>query len=1010
MIPFLRRIAREYVRRHTLDELSNFCFVFPNKRSATFFLRYLDLEIASPHIEPEVTTVGDFIASLAPYAEAPRFLQLATLYEAYREIAPDTVPDFDRFMFWGEILLADFADVDRYLANPHELFSNIEELREINSTYLTDIQRDIISRYWGDEAPGLRFEDGRQQDEAERFWTHVPDSGDKKGGNAEKFVSLWRVLYRLYERFNKLLADDGYATSGHLFRRAATLLKNEGIEALPHPAERYIFVGFNMLSTAEAIIFESLKKAGMADFYWDTASPAFSIKGNKAGSMTLRGSELFPSRYEIQEEPLSFPDIDIIGVASGVGQAKIAADYLENWKDRGYIGAGSDDRTGTDTAVVLADEALLMPVVGHIPGGIEPINVTMGFPMKLTPLASVMRSAVALQKRLRSVGERQVFFYEDVVALLAQPIVRAIAPEETETILRDIEERRLFSLDALELADAFPRLAPIFRPLGGRGEASLDESAAYFSELIDLFSAYATEEKHPVERRFLMAYRAALDELVAAFRQRGIAMRESTMASLLERALATSTVNFTGEPLRGVQIMGVLETRSLDFDNIIMMSMNESVFPRRHSRPSFIPEALRRAFGLPGKDMTENVFGYLFFRLLSRAKRVALLYDARTSGIEKIGEMSRYLAQLLYLFPDAGINHIGAVFPNLPAESRTALSIAKTPEVMARLEEFKRAGSGKNLSASSLNAYINCPLQFYLESIEGLKFKSETDNSDFIDWSTYGQIVHEVAERLYESLAEESGDSTIRREALEAASKNRVRIDRLVTAAVNRHYLHLSLRDEPDRFDELKGESKVLGGIMVELIQRMLYLESTTFPDFVFKGAEVQLNGQVRLSPDVAPLNIRQVIDRIDFAGPCGTMRFVDYKTGGDELRSESVAAAFDSSLDHRPKVLFQLMFYCYCYSQLTGYEGPIQPFVYLTRSLFTRPLEPMTMGSRNPKVINDYREYIDEFKELLADTVNRIFDDTTPFEALVNDPAYDGHKCKFCRFKAICSPPDSKR
>lgn len=970
-------------------------------------MRYLDLEIAGPHIEPEAVTIADFLESMSPYAEAPRFMQLATLYDAYRAIAPESAPDFDRFMFWGEILLADFNDVDRYLANPRELFTNIEELREINSTYLTDTQREIIRRYWGEDAPGLNWEPRGDGDEVERFWTHTDRKGNRERGNADKFVRLWMVLERLYTHFNSLLAEDGYATSGQIFRNAARLLKENGIAAIPNRAERYIFIGFNMLSTAEIAVFEALNRGGIADFYWDTASPAFALEGNKAGWMAINGASMFPSRYDIEEdERPDSPEIEVIGVASSVGQAKVAADRLERWHAGGHIGSDPDDSSGTDTAIVLADESLLMPVLSHIPDSITTTNVTMGFPMKLTPVAAVMKAATSLQRRMRMVGGRPAFFFEDVVALLSQPVVRAVAPQSADTLLREIRERRLFSLDAASLCGDYPDLAPLFRPISHSDAASLEETADYFYNLIDLFYLYADEETRPVERRFLMAYRAALDELVEAFRLRNVSMRESTMATLLERSLASATVNFTGEPLRGVQLMGVLETRALDFDNLIMLSMNESIYPRRHSRPSFIPEALRHAFGLPGKDLVESVYGYYFFRLLSRASRITLLYDARTVGIEKIGEMSRYLTQLLYLYPEAGISHLSAVFPRLPGESRPSLSIPKSPEVMARLEEFKRHGSGKNLSASSLNTYINCPLQFYLETVEGLKFRSETDGSDFIDWSTYGQIVHEVAERLYLSLAEESGDSTIRREALESTANDRKRIMRLVTAAVNRHYLHLSQKDEPDRLDPLRGEAKVLGGIMVELICRMLRLEAEKFGEFVFKGAEVPLNGQVILSPDQPPLNIRQVIDRIDFAGTGGIMRFIDYKTGKDKLSFKSIESAFDNTLPDRPKVLFQLMFYCLCYSRLTGYDGPIQPFVYLTKTLFTEGLSPLTMGG---KTIDDYREYIESFETLLAEVINRIFDDTTPFDALVNDPGYNGRHCTFCRFKAICSPPEVK-
>lgn len=1003
MTPMLRLVAREYARRHTPDELASICFVFPNKRSATFFLRYLDLEMRRPHIEPEVMTIADFTASLSPLAEAPRFMQLATLYEAYRAISPESAPDFDRFLFWGETLLSDFADVDRYLANTRELFSNIEELREINSTYLTAEQREIIRQYWGDGAPGLDFEPRGESDEAERFWTHIKRPGDT-ASSTDKFVSLWRVLSPLYERFNAMLEADGYATSGRHYRDAARMLTELGGDAPGLGASRYVFVGFNFLSSAEVAIFKALQKAGRADFYWDVRSRAFAVEGNKAGAMALRGAALFPSLYEIEEPEAPFPRIEVIGVASGVSQGKVAAGRLSEWHREGLIGASADDASGTDTAVVLADEAMLMPMLSYLPDETGTTNVTMGFPMKLTPVAAVMRSAIALQRRMRLVAGRPAFFYEDVVALLSQPVVRSIAPAETDAMLREISERRMFTVDAAKAAEDNPLLAPLFTPLGPSGEASLEESEAYISSLIELFSHYATEEERPVERRFLMAYRAALDELTDAFRRRGIAMRESTMASMLERALATATVSFVGEPLRGVQIMGILETRSLDFDNIIMMSMNETVYPRRHSRPSFIPEALRHAFGLPGKDLAESVYGYYFFRLLSRASRVTLLYDARTVGIEKVGEMSRYISQLIYLFPEAKVSHRSAVFPELAGTRKGVLSIAKTPAVMEKLKRFTQPDSGRNFSASSLNTYINCPMQFYLEAVEGLNFATETDGADFIDYSTFGTIVHEVAQKLYEEMAARRADRMIHPETLRAVADNRTAIMRLVTAAVNRNYLHLCGRDEPDRFDPLRGESMVLAGIVVELMQCMLRREAAAQRPFRFEKAEFPLTGQVTVSDKLPPVNIRQVIDRIDYAGHGDTLRFVDYKTGGDKLDFSSVEAAFDGTAQNRPKVLFQLMFYCFCYRGITGYDGPIQPFVYLVRSMFTERLRPVTVG-KEPLV--DYRDKLQEFETHLARLIEEIFDPEKPFEARVNDPDYDGHNCNFCRFKDICNPPE---
>ncbi|MCM1028455.1 MAG: exodeoxyribonuclease V subunit gamma [Pseudoflavonifractor sp.] len=1011
MTPMLRQVARAYLENHSDDELSRYCFVFPNKRSATFFLRYLDLEASRPHIEPEVTAIADFVATFSPLSEAPHFMQIATLYDAYRKESAKEVEPFDRFLFWGETLLTDFAEVDRYLVDPDSLFTNIRELREINSTYLTDVQRDIIRRFWGidDQALNLRARAAESDDgESERFWTHLDEHGNPL---TTGYTALWQLLLKVYRRFNKQLAGEGYCTSGHHYRNAAERLHAEDLDTLPLQADRYIFVGFNLLSTAEMEIFDQLNHMGLADFYWDISSPVFSLPGNRTGEMALRGAKMFPSRYELEEDSSAgaMPEIEIIGVASGIGQVKVASSRLQQWTEAGLVGQGPEDATGTDTAIVLADETMLMPLLCHLPSSLPAVNVTMGFPIKLTPIAAVMHTAALLQSRMRHIGGSPAYFYEDVVGLLSQPVVRAIAPKAVDDLMNDIRQSHRVTIEVAWVRSAYPALSPLFALLEHRkGETPLEGCREYFIGLIDLFSRYADEESRPVERRFLEAYRMALDDLIEAFSHRGITMDAITMATIIERALATATVSFTGEPLEGVQVMGVLETRSLDFDNIIMLSMNEDIFPKRHSRPSFILETLRPAFGLPSREIDESVMGYYFFRLLTRARRVTLLYDARTVGMEKVGEMSRYLSQLLYLFPEAKIVHRTSQF-SIPAEMRERLlTVPKTGEVRRLLEQFKDPKSHKRLSASSLNNYINCQLNFYLTNVCGLEFPTETEGADYMDWAVFGSVVHDVAEKLYKDMASASVGGVISRDTLSAMAANHPKVSRYVTAAINRKYLHkVTYKDPEECYDPLRGSEELMGRVITELICRMLHLEAETFGEIPFVGAEVTVDGQVEFAPGLN-LNVRLVIDRADRAGANGALRFIDFKTGADKIEFSSVADAFDNKQKERPKVLFQLLFYCYCYMKLRKYDGPIQPFVYLTRKLFTDPLNaPCFKIDRQRVPIIDHREHMEEFEPLLQGLIEEIFDYDRPFVAAINDPEYDGHSCKYCRFKSICEPPE---
>ena len=976
MTPFLRQVAAAYIANE-LPQLADYCFVFPNKRSGVFFRHYLSLEAkGQPFIMPEIGTIAEVTNRFSALTEAPRLDQLFILYNEYRALS-DEVVDFDQFIFWGEMLLNDFNDVNLYLVDPHKLFVNLKRFREVSANYLTEEQVEIINRYWGE-----RF----VHTTPEQFWNHLHT--DQPTSLEAKFLKLWEVLDTLFERFNKCLLDNGMATRGMFARNAVNYLSHG--EASPLPYRRYIFVGFNVLTLAEIKIFEKLQARGAADFYWDMASPAFKDDGNRAVHFMRRNVECFPSLYNLSElfpEENRFPKIHITGVPSAFGQTKGAGLQLEDWIADGSI---PDPANAIDTAVVLPDESLFIPIIHAVPPAITALNVTMGFPLKSTSISSLLSAIVAMQLRSSRTREDWSFFYEDLRAVLTHPLLQAMDPEGCNALLRLMLDRRLYMVPVTRIRETATALSFIFTPV--RDTNSIEEVHAYFFDLIEGLHAYTADHQElKIDNYYLDTYLVELENLRAACVRWGITMRDKTFIELLQRTISSVSVRFTGEPLAGLQVMGVLETRALDFDNLIMLSMNEHVFPHKQYSRSFIPDSLRKSYGMATTELQESIFAYSFYRLISRASNVRLFYDARTlSG--KNSEISRYISQLLYLFPECDIDHDIASFTTHPVDEEHIV-IEKTPEIIEKLKEFTPPGR-RTLSATAINDYINCPLSFYLKRI--CRLDLDEDVMDYMDSGTYGNILHEVAERLYKGVRGDRDEVKITREILDAFIRDEVKIDTIITELINEKYNRFPKGDRTP----LVGESLVLAKVMKHFLKLMFSKEKEIAP-FDFIDGEHQIVGRMKIS-DSLTINILQYIDRIDRIYPggrygegLGLLRIVDYKTGSDKTDFKDMDDLFNPETKDRRKAILQLMFYCNAYADEIHHDGAIMPQIYSFQTISTEGLTPIK--NKKDKVY-DYRTFNDEFLERFRATVSEIFDPAVPFTQAIDDSA-----CKFCAFKPIC-------
>ncbi|MEG1644187.1 MAG: PD-(D/E)XK nuclease family protein, partial [Bacteroidales bacterium] len=722
MKQFLYGVA-EIFYHHTGENIHNYAFVFPNRRAGIFFSKYLGDIAAKPIFSPHIFTISDFFASLSPYQQIDRIETLFLIYKYFKHFSKSG-ESFDDFVYWGDVLINDFNDVDKYMVDASALFSNINELKEIESRFgspLSDEQIFFIKRF------------------CDNFNASVMT--DKK----QNFISLWSILYNVYSSLRQGLADEGKAYEGMLFRDVAgRAVRGE----LNIPYEKVVFIGFNVLTTAEESLMTSLKLSGKADFYWDNNAPTLKDCYNKANYFISDNIKKFPSCYKIVEpEITTYPHIEVIGVPSNIGQTKYAGEIISELTSDLNSASGC-----INTAVILPDERLLIPMLYSVPPYVNSINVTMGYPLGETSISGFFAFIFDLQKMVRKNSAGEVSFYHrNVAILLVHPYVKKLHGEIATAFYEEIKRGNKVYVREDEVPIS---LQYIFKSVN-----DLPHAVLYIKDIIkrlqsDGGDSNANTEQDvscgisSIEKEFLYQYDITLNRLSSL--SEGESIMVATFFRLLQKMASGTKVAFRGEPLSGLQIMGVLETRAIDFDNVIILSMNDGVFPVSNVDDTFIPYNLRRGFGLSVTEHRDSISAYYFYRLIARAKRVYLIYDTRTEGV-RTGEVSRYVYQLKYQYMPQNDDQLiektlsYKINPGIGSE----ISVEKSGEVWKKLNMYLYGGEA-SLSASALNTYIDCPLKFYFNYVE--RIEEADDVSEDIDASAFGSIYHGVMQDIYQRI------------------------------------------------------------------------------------------------------------------------------------------------------------------------------------------------------------------------------------------------------------------
>ncbi|MCP9611783.1 PD-(D/E)XK nuclease family protein [Coprobacter tertius] len=963
MEPFLYLIARKYYQEYNGD-LSEIAFIFPNRRAGIFFQKYLAEVAGKPIFSPDIFTINDFFQKLSPYRPADRISMLFILYKEYGKLGHSD-ESFDDFVFWGDMLLNDFDDVDKYVADARQLFRNIKELKEIDESfdYLTKNQIDAIKQFWSNFNP-------------------INESKKKI-----EFLSIWEILFSLYSNFKERLKEKKLAYEGMIFRDVAEKAMAGNLPDTGY--KKIVFIGLNVLSRSEEIVMKKLKDRGIADFYWDDASPYVKDKHNKASYFLSKNRILFPSELEIDitGETGHRQHIETIGIPSAVGQAKQAGEIIENLIRENKI---PDVKKAINTAIVLPDEHLLLPVLYSVPGEIDPLNVTMGYTLSNTPVAGLIESIFDLQKHLKMQKGNAAFYHRNVLSLLSHRYIMLSGEKDIFALSNDIRRYNKVFIDAKEL-EINDLLKKIFVPI-----YDIRQAAEYLLDILEYMQMNTDPDEKseasdytslsPLEKEFLYHYYITINRLKEVITEYDIPMNVPTFFRLVTKMTGNISIPFRGEPLSGLQIMGVLETRALDFENLIVLSVNEGIFPIRKTANTFIPYNLRKGFGLSTTEHQDSIYAYYFYRMIYRAKNIFLLYDTRTEGTET-GEMSRYLYQLKYHYRLPIKEKL--ITYNISVNDAAPLVVTKTGPIMEKLQRFLEGGD-KALSASAINIYINCPLQFYLKSVE--RIQPDDDVSENIEASTFGSIYHKVMEYIYQRLQ----GQLVTADILEKIQKDEKSLTRFIETAFAECYYQ---KKEPSA---LTGQNFLAGEIIRKYVKKTLTADRKLTPFRYIESERL-----IEMEHDFGgtkKVRLKAFIDRIDEKD--GTVRIIDYKSGirpgsgaNREITFKSIDELFDPEIKNRPKAVMQVFMYAMMYSRLQpGYR--IEPGIYYLRSLFENKFNWLIYykPERISEAVHDFAPFDKEFVSSFNKCLNRIFDQEIPFTQTPHTEI-----CEYCEFASIC-------
>lgn len=957
MESFLKLVAAD-LYKHTEGNLAHTAVVFPNKRAGLFFNEYLAQESDSPIWSPAYVSISELFRSLSPWEVGDPVKLVCELYKIFRRETQST-ETLDDFYFWGEMLISDFDDADKNKVDTDKLFSNLQDLRNIMDDYT--------------------FIDDEQEEAIRQFFQNF--SIERRTALKERFISLWDVLGNIYKGFRESLASQNIAYEGMMYRH---VIEHLDVDKLPY--EKYVFVGFNVLNKVEHTLFTQLKDVGKAVFYWDYDE--FYMKENRqavtheAGEFIRRNLRDFPSPLSGELfKNLSKPK-EVHYIASSTENAQ--ARYLPQWIRNNLT------TPEKETAVVLCNEALLQPVLHSLPAEVKHVNITMGFPLSQTPVYSFLIALLELHTHGFNFKSGR-YTFQSVVTLLKHPYTRQLTGQ-AELLEKELtRNNRFYPLPGELGKDEF--LTRLFTPLSGnlnlciRLSETLQQVAGIYQT--NTSGTEDTDAFNQLYRESLFKAYTTINRFRTLIEEDELTVQSETFRRLLVKVLSATNIPFHGEPAIGMQVMGVLETRNLDFRHLVLLSVNEGQLPKSGGDSSFIPYNLRKAFGMTTIEHKIAVYAYYFYRLLQRAERITLMYNTSSDGLNR-GEWSRFMLQFLIEWPHPITRQF--LEAGQSPQGTSPITVEKTPDVMRRMQSLfdVRANPKAKFSPSALNYYLDCPLKFYYRYVAGLSAPDEV--SAEIDSATFGSIFHYAAEHIYKDLT--THGKVINKEALETLLRNEVKLQDYVDTAFKKLFFNVPQNEKP----EYNGIQLINSAVIARYLKQLLQNDLRYAP-FTFIASEMEVDEPIDIQTPkgVIKSRIGGIIDRMDSKD--GTLRIVDYKTGGDADTPPHVESLFIPD-KKRSNYVFQTFLYAaiMCRKQPTMKIAPALLYIHRAATETYSPVIQMGEPRKPKEAVEDFSKYEKEYRERLQGLLEEIFN---PEKSFAQTEIIE--KCTYCDFKALC-------
>lgn len=929
MKPFLQQVAHLFYQEKKAN-IEQTIFVFPSRRASVFFQQYL-LEMAEDtFFAPACYTISDFFCLLTPgYESEDKLGLLFRLYRHFKRITGSN-ETFDSFMSFGEILLKDFNDIDNYLVNAKHIFTNLADLKQLDDTsYLTQEQKEALEKYLG-------------------FISRSDKDFQSKTGE------IWSKLYQLYKEFSDELLAEKLTYDGLQHRLAC-----EQPTLLLPACDEVVFVGFNALDGATKHLFERLKAENKADFYWDYQSDYINDTNNKAHYFMQENLTRFPSKHPLSLAPLPETHIHLVSAPSAIGQTKYVAQLLKD-----------EQQKSTSTAVVLANEQLLMPMLYAMPEE-EAVNITMGYPLKQTSVRKLIDDYLMLQVTSNEDG----FYHTHVEAILNHPYIKKMYSTTLQDLPSKVHQQLRILPELLQVSDDF---SIIFAQVGSK--EWLSQVEILLCKLTDINDI----DKKLVEEARLILVR--LQGLLQA--NSDIELKPTTLMQLIRKLLMNVTLSFIGEPIQGIQMMGMLETRCLDFNRLIITSFNEGIYPKKDSINTYIPYSIRGIFGMPTTEHQDAVYAYNFYRLIQRASHVYMLYDTRTDSSGTTGEVSRFAKQLQYAYRHPFI-YKTSVNCATTIQQIPPITIKHKEELYSKVVDFL---TNNGLSASALNNFIACPLKFYLANIEKINFNEAI--SEELQSNQFGSIYHYVMEHIYKPYTEKE---VLASDIEQWIKDEQQQIDQLLERGFAHTMYNLGKNDKVEDYlpYPLKGIQLLTSEIIKDYVIASLKQDKERAP-FKYIAGEKPLNYSIQIPNIETNIKLKGFADRIEFKN--NYIQVYDYKTSSRTqvkqlTQAEDIRLLFASDkLDGKDK-LVQLCFY-YLLSENEFKTDNIKVHLYFVKNVFD---DPLLFNSTTERVLPD--GWKDVFIEELKQCIGRML----PIDDMVTVAEEGSDACNFCNFKSIC-------